>query len=166
MLRLQTRVERRQRKSWPKLYLYSLSSLGVKRRQLALINMYRRRQRAWLGGDNIPCPRGSLEMEGLQGRSGIVNVFVVPLVMAIGFPKRRSLVRLLDWQHGLMGLDGKQHRLGNRVQIELGRMLRVEWRHTLRRQTVIHQQILLQNVTVLSDVISGQRRPDVTWLGV
>ena len=52
-------------------------------------------------------------MEGLQGRSGIVNVFVVPLVMAIGFPKRRSLVSLLDWQHGLMGLDGKQHWLRN-----------------------------------------------------
>ena len=64
-----------------------------------------------------------------------------------------------------MGLDRKQHRLWNRVQIELGRMLRVEWRHTLRGQTVIHQQILLQNVTVLSDVIGGKRRPDVTWLG-
>ena len=73
---------------------------------------------------------------------------------------------LLDWQHGLMGLDGKQHWLGHRVQIELGRMLRVKWRHTLWRQAVIHQQILLQNVTVLSDVISGQRRPYVTWLGV
>ena len=97
MLRLQTRVKGRQRKSWSKLDLHSLGSLSVERRQLALIHMYRRRQRAWLGGDNVPCPRGSLEMEGLQGRSGIVDVFVVPLVMAIRFPKRRSLVRLLDW---------------------------------------------------------------------
>ena len=62
-----------------------------------------------------------------------------------------------------MGLDWQQDRPWDTVHVELGCMVRIKWRHTLGWQTVIHQEVLLQYVTVLPDVIGDQRRPDVAW---
>ena len=126
--------------------------------------MYWRGQGARLGGDNIPSTRWPLEMEGLKRRSGIIDVFIVPLMVTIRLPKHRGLVGLLDRKHGLLGLDWQQHRPRDDVQIKSRNLLRAELRDALWRQTVRHEDVVLQNVTRLVDVIVSQRRPDVACL--
>ena len=130
--------------------------LCIKLRQFALVYMDWWWQRSRLGSDNVPSPRWTLQMVGLQRRPGIVAGLAVPLVLGIMLAKHRRWVTGLDRQHGYLGLDGEQHRPGHGVQVKLGDS-------SLRY--VSHWNVVLKDVTVfVTDVIVHKWRSDVAGL--